>query len=141
MIWKSFSIARFLARIIRLGISTLAEVFSVTPLRTLTATSIRLPHWRLSGRKRFTGKQQSRQAGTRSNFHLLNVPGFSGILIHPGTTANDTEGCVLVGRNLVKGKILQSRDTFSRLYSMFSETERQGEDIYITITHENPFTQ
>lgn len=73
--------------------------------------------------------------------HLLNVPGFSGILIHPGTTANDTEGCVLVGRNLVKGKILQSRDTFSRLYSILSETKKRGEDIYITITHGNPFTQ
>lgn len=73
--------------------------------------------------------------------HLLNVPGFSGILIHPGATANDTEGCVIVGRNLVKGKILQSRETFSRLYSMLSETERRGEDIYITITHDKPFTQ
>lgn len=73
--------------------------------------------------------------------HLLNVPGFSGILIHPGTTEKDTEGCVIVGRNLVKGKILQSRDTFSRLYSMLSETERRGEDIYITITHVKPFVQ
>lgn len=73
--------------------------------------------------------------------HLLNVPGFTGILIHPGATANDTEGCVIVGRNLVKGKILQSRDTFSRLYSMLSETKRRGEDIYITITHVKPFDQ
>lgn len=28
---------------------------------------------------------------------LLNVPGFDGILIHPGNSAKDTRGCLLVG--------------------------------------------
>lgn len=44
-----------------------------------------------------------------------NVQGFSGVRIHPGNTASDTLGCILVGRNTVVGKVTQSADTFARL--------------------------
>lgn len=47
---------------------------------------------------------------------LLNVPGFDGILIHTGNTAADTDGCLLVGENKVKGQVINSRDTFKKLY-------------------------
>lgn len=46
---------------------------------------------------------------------LVSVPGYQGILIHPGNTAADTEGCILVGRNREVGKVLDSQATYRRL--------------------------
>lgn len=64
---------------------------------------------------------------------ILNVPGFDGILIHPGTTAIDSAGCILCGRNTAKGKLTSSRDTFKSLYKMMKEAEDRGEKITIEI--------
>ena len=43
---------------------------------------------------------------------LLNVPGFSGILIHPGGYNGplDTYGCILVGKNSIRGKLTNSKN-------------------------------
>ena len=49
---------------------------------------------------------------------LLDVKGFSGIRIHSGNTAKDTEGCLIVGKNKQVGKVLESRDTYQRLFKM-----------------------
>ena len=61
---------------------------------------------------------------------LLDVKGFSGIRIHSGNTAKDTEGCLIVGKNKKVGMVLESRDTYQRLFEMM-----QGEkNITIDIT-------
>lgn len=64
---------------------------------------------------------------------LLNVKGFEGIRIHPGNSAEDTEGCLLVGENKEKGKVLNSRTTFEKLMSVLLGCEKKKEKITITI--------
>lgn len=49
--------------------------------------------------------------------YLHDVPHFLGILIHSGNTEEDSAGCIIVGENTVKGKVLNSRATFQRLYA------------------------
>lgn len=46
---------------------------------------------------------------------LLDVPGFDGVLLHPGNSANDSLGCILVGNNTQVGKVLNSQAVFKRL--------------------------
>ena len=64
---------------------------------------------------------------------LLNVPHFEGILIHIGNTSADTAGCILVGENKEKGKVINSTATFKRLYAELKEASDKGEDITIQI--------
>lgn len=64
---------------------------------------------------------------------LQNVKGFEGILIHAGNTDKDSAGCLLVGMNLERGKVLKSQETFRKLYKMLSEAKLRGEYIQITI--------
>ncbi len=64
---------------------------------------------------------------------LLNVKGFEGIRIHPGNSTEDTEGCLLVGENKEKGKVINSRATFEKLMSVLLGCEKKKEKITITI--------
>ncbi len=64
---------------------------------------------------------------------LLNVPGWDGILIHPGNTALDSWGCLICGRNTVKGKVTSSRDVFKTIYKQMKSAWDKGEEITIEI--------
>lgn len=65
---------------------------------------------------------------------LEKIKGYSGVLIHPGTTANDTLGCLLVGENKVKGKLINSQATWKRLMDTLLKDKDN-----ITITYERSF--
>lgn len=65
---------------------------------------------------------------------LLNVPEFEGILIHPGTTAEDSLGCILVGQNKIVGKLINSQATWRSLMStLFMPAKSRNEKITLTI--------
>ena len=64
---------------------------------------------------------------------LLNVKGFDGILIHIGNTAVSSAGCILVGQNKAVGQVLNSTETFRKLYGILDEANKRGEKITIKI--------
>ena len=65
---------------------------------------------------------------------IANVPNFSGVRIHIGNTEGDTDGCLLVGKNTVKGKVTESRNTFiSLMEKHLTPARKRNEKVYITI--------
>ena len=54
---------------------------------------------------------------------LVGVPHFEGIRIHSGNTPADTQGCILPGRNLRKGVVLNSRAALRRIMALLDARE------------------
>ena len=71
----------------------------------------------------------------KKNLPLFNnVKGFDGIRIHSGNTPQDTEGCLLLGFNRVKGQVVDSRVTVSKFITQMQQALNKGEKVTITIT-------
>lgn len=62
-----------------------------------------------------------------------DVPGFSGVRIHPGNTAEDTEGCILVGEERGQDAVLRSRSAFKKLFKKLDEAIKQGYSVHLRI--------
>lgn len=90
------------------------------------------------GRYRITLAVQSPKFAGRAQYafcngylpRLENVKGFEGILIHIGNSNADTDGCLLVGTNDVKGRVCNSTDTFKKLYKRLLSDKN---NLHITI--------
>lgn len=61
---------------------------------------------------------------------LIDVKGYDGVLIHVGNTALDSSGCLLVGENKRVGEVINSKETFKKLYK---ELLKDKNNIKLTI--------
>lgn len=65
---------------------------------------------------------------------LLDVPYFKYIRIHCGNDQEDTDGCILVGYNKLKGKVIKSKEAYKKLMELLEPTFKRGEEVYIYIS-------
>ena len=64
---------------------------------------------------------------------LIGVPGYSGIRIHSGNKAKDTEGCILCGRNTEAGAVTNSRYWTNKVNDMIQKAIKARESVSIDI--------
>ena len=66
---------------------------------------------------------------------LKDVLGFTGIRIHPGNTAKDTEGCILLGETRDVDFIGRRRRAFNEVFKKLQKTKRERKRMYLTINN------
>ena len=71
---------------------------------------------------------------------LINVPHFQGVRIHSGNTADDTDGCILVGQVKGENHIGRSRLAYKPLFKKLYHAWLRKEPIAIDIVAEAPAT-
>lgn len=64
---------------------------------------------------------------------LSYVKGFSGILMHAGIDQDSSSGCIILGENKVVGKVINSWETFKRVYNLLKAASDRGEAITLTV--------
>lgn len=66
---------------------------------------------------------------------LLKVPDFEGIRIHPGNTAADTSGCILVGETRGPVSVGRSRIAMEILHAKIAHAQARGEQVWMEIVN------
>jgi hypothetical protein len=64
---------------------------------------------------------------------LHDVPGYTGILLHPGATAGDTLGCILLGLQRATAMITSSRPACDLVQQQIEGAIAAGREVWITV--------
>ena len=91
----------------------------------------------------FHGRYKSRFSRIHKGMiQIMDVPGFTYILIHCGNTHDHTTGCILLGSRVItknKGRpdeefqVPQSGKTYSRVYPIIADALTLGEEVTLEI--------
>lgn len=67
--------------------------------------------------------------------HILDVPRFSGVRIHKGNRADQTEGCILVGLGKGEDLVYNCSPVYDYIYGSIEEALRKKEKVTIWIVN------
>ncbi len=65
--------------------------------------------------------------------HILNVPQYEGVRIHPGNFPKDTEGCILLGLSRGIDRVNSSVLAFQRLLAKLDAAYDSGETVMLEV--------
>lgn len=66
--------------------------------------------------------------------YLKNVPEFTNIMIHTGNTVKNTQGCIIVGYNTIRGLVLKSRQAFDKIMERIDYALKAKHQIVIVVS-------
>lgn len=65
---------------------------------------------------------------------LGHVEGRSGIRLHAGNHANDSDGCILLGSDVAGVTLGHSRPAVIRIVNLLHDADRDGDVVFLTVT-------